>query len=583
MSEGTPEQVLSGEARWTVVHGSCLERLKELPDNSVDSIVTDPPYGLGKEPQPVELLTAWLAGDEYLPGKGGFMGRKWDAFVPGPHYWREVLRVLKPGGHALVFAGTRTADLMTLSLRLAGFEIRDELQWMYSTGFPKSHNVSKAIDAKLGEQGEVLREETRPNEPTGLVAVGQGERTLVTRQICAPASAPASAPAKHYHDWGTALKPSHEPIILARKPLDGTIAETVLEHGTGGINIGACRVAHSSPDDLAAHQAQVEAIKSRGGSMEGSWKNSSDLSGASDVSDAGRWPPNTLLVHDPDCQKVGTSEIKAHPTWDTPNRDTQPSSFTGAEVSKVRHGNGKTGEGDTSFAMSPGRKIASETVPVWECVKGCPVKLLGEQSGESKDGVAGKRSGVAHVTLHGLAATNEQWGTYGGSGSAARFFPQFEWTTLDDVSPFKYVAKPSRGERDRGLEMFRARSGGEATNREDDSAGTQNPRAGSGRNGGSRNIHPTTKPVELMRWLCRLITPPNGIVVDPFTGSGTTGIGASLEGFRFLGFELNDSDDEPFVSLARARISHVYGVTLIPREALRGEPPAQVSLFERSA
>src|SRR5690606_3314360 len=136
---------------YTILKGDCLERLKELPDNSVDSVVTDPPYGLSKEPDIVEVLTKWMNGEPYDHGHGGFMGKRWDSFVPHPDIWREVYRVLKPGGHALVFAGTRTQDLMTISLRLADFEVRDVIEWLYFSGFPKSMDVGKAFDRRRKE------------------------------------------------------------------------------------------------------------------------------------------------------------------------------------------------------------------------------------------------------------------------------------------------------------------------------------------------------------------------------------------------------------------------------------------------
>src|SRR5699024_6434576 len=141
-----------------IIHGDCLDVLKSMEDNSVDSVVTDPPYGLSKEPDITEVLSKWLAGEEYDHGHGGFMGNRWDSFVPHPDIWREVFRVLKRGGHALVFAGTRTQDLMTISLRLAGFEVRDVIEWLYFSGFPKSHNVSKAFDRRAGAEREVVGE-----------------------------------------------------------------------------------------------------------------------------------------------------------------------------------------------------------------------------------------------------------------------------------------------------------------------------------------------------------------------------------------------------------------------------------------
>lgn len=186
-------------------HGDCLAVLRGLPDSSVDSVITDPPYGLSntKPAQVADVLAAWVTGDtEAVPAKkGGFMGKDWDSFVPPPAVWEECLRVLKPGGHVAAFAGARTQDLMGLSIRLAGFEIRDSLGWVYGSGFPKSHDIGKAIEK----------------------AAGADE-------------------AKQWDGWGTALKPAIEPIVLARKPLVGTVANNVLAHGAGGLNIDACRV-----------------------------------------------------------------------------------------------------------------------------------------------------------------------------------------------------------------------------------------------------------------------------------------------------------------------------------------------------
>ena len=188
---------------FNLFNGDCLDVLKTLPDNSVDSIVTDPPYGLSNQSQDdiVKCLTAWLADEAYTHGKSGFMGKKWDSFVPSPTVWKECLRVLKHGGHIACFAGSRTQDLMGISLRLAGFELKETIMYIYGSGFPKGLDVAKGIQ-KLGLIDE----------------------------------------AKQWEGWNTNLKPSYEPIILARKPLDGTVVNNVLKHGVGGLNIGACRV-----------------------------------------------------------------------------------------------------------------------------------------------------------------------------------------------------------------------------------------------------------------------------------------------------------------------------------------------------
>jgi site-specific DNA-methyltransferase (adenine-specific) len=238
-------------ASYHIQHGDCLESLQALPDESVDSVVTDPPYGLSehKPEDIVKALTAWLAGEQYQPrAKGGFMGRSWDRFVPGPEVWRECLRVLKPGGHLLCFAGTRTVDLMGIAVRLAGFEIRDEIQWLYGTGFPKSLDISKAIDGLIytGRSDSLaLREvnHTRPGEATVRKQTTNGHSGFVGSESKGPTlkrDTPASAEATQWAGWHTALKPAHEPIIVARKPLDGTVAENVLRHGTGGVNVDGC-------------------------------------------------------------------------------------------------------------------------------------------------------------------------------------------------------------------------------------------------------------------------------------------------------------------------------------------------------
>lgn len=519
MSEGTAAQVLARDANWCFLHGDSFSRLLELPPNSVDAIVADPPAGIG------------------------FMGRDWDKDKGGMREWigwlacimERSLRALKPGGHALVWALPRTSHWTGMALEYAGFEVRAQVQHWFGSGFPKSLNLDGEWDG-----------------------------------------------------WGTALKPANEVWWLVRKPLERglTLTQNVAKWGTGALNIDACRVAHSGAADLAAHQKQVAEIKARGGSMENSWKNSSDLSGASDVNDAGRWPPDVVLTHDIGCKRVGTRAIAANPTWDTPNRATEPSAFTGSEVSKIRHANGRDGEasadkryteqGSTSFAPLPGaRRDDTEEVDVFECVAGCPIAELARQSGQSlSSGGTGEASRVTGMFGITMPAT----GGYGDTGSAARFFPQFEWSELDDI--FRYLAKPARSERDAGLAHFRPRSAAEVTDSEDGQARLASPRTGAGRTGGARNPHPTVKGQAFLRWACRLITPPRGVVLTPFGGCGSEGMAAVSESFRYIGIELSNTDDEPFVEIARARIHHVEGVEFVPRESLRAaEPPKQVALF----
>lgn len=228
----------------TIINGNNIEELKKFPDNYFDSVVTDPPYGLGKEPNANEMLQAWIT-DGYLEVKGsGFMGKEWDAFVPQPLFWKEVFRVLKPGGHIVAFFGTRTYDWGCMAIRLAGFEIRDGLQWIYGSGFPKSHNISKAIDKMYGAEREVVgKAKVGSKDRNGYV----GDMAIMpfeTKSIELDITAPSTEKAKQWDGWGSALKPAVEPIVLARKPLEKglSIAENVLKWGTGAINIDASRV-----------------------------------------------------------------------------------------------------------------------------------------------------------------------------------------------------------------------------------------------------------------------------------------------------------------------------------------------------
>ena len=239
-------------------HGDCLEELKKLEDNSVDAVITDPPYGLSntKPQQVADVLRAWVTGDTVsVPAKrGGFMGKDWDSFVPPPAVWEECMRVLKPGGHMAVFAGARTQDLMGLSIRLAGFEIRDTLGWVYGSGMPKSHNISKAMDRAAGAEREVIGTKRLGGNAAQSTAEKGGTYAANTDSvgvaaIDVPITAPATSEAKQWDGWGTALKPAIEPIILARKPLVGTVANNVLTHGVGGLNIDECRVGGASTPD----------------------------------------------------------------------------------------------------------------------------------------------------------------------------------------------------------------------------------------------------------------------------------------------------------------------------------------------
>ena len=431
---------MTTDNRWEVRHGDCRDIMRTLPDNSVDAIVSDPPYGLA------------------------FMGKEWDHGVPGVEFWTEALRVAKPGAHLVAFGGTRTFHRLAVAIEDAGWEVRDCLSWLYGSGFPKSHDIGKAIDkhggtppswfgpwfrkwreqhgvtqkqvaalfpSKTGnltgcvanwelgfnlptpEQFNVIRDtfglpfasiEAAEREVVGSKVVNGQEGTAggyangiasvrgldVAQKREIDITRPATDAAKQWDGWGTALKPAYEPIILARKPLVGTVAANVTQYGTGGINVNGCRIS-SEPFISPRTTPGFKAGKG--------WNDNHMTAMGAKMETAGRWPANVCLDED-----------------------------------------------------------------------------------------------------------------------AAALFPE---------SRFFYVAKASRREREAG---------------------------------DVKNVHPTVKPIALMRWLCRLVTPPNGLVLDPFNGSGSTGCAAVLEGFRYLGAEL----DAEYVEIARKRIAHWASQTQEP-------------------
>ncbi|RTA29630.1 hypothetical protein e2701_00063 [Klebsiella phage e270.1] len=439
-----------------VINLECLIGMRMMiADNSIDAVVTDPPYGLSKQPDMNEVLRHWLNGDDYVHTGGGFMGKTWDSFVPGPSIWKEVFRVLKPGGHLLAFFGTRTYDLGTLAIRLAGFEIRDQIDWVYGSGFPKSLDVSKAIDKAAGaERSEVIGKSARHNSRSFGSDAGDNDYGTYVGGV-PDILAPVTDEAKQWQGWGTALKPAHEPICVARKPLAGNVAENVLKFGTGGMNIDDCRTELNG--DFKSSANGRPSITGLSDNYNPSTANQPDTQG--------RWPAN--FIHD------GSDEV---------------------------------------VSLFPAKAGAA-----------APVK--GTEQSEVTNGIYGK----FNDRLPGQF--------YSDSGSAARFF---------------YCAKASKSDRDEGV-MLAMVTAAEMTDREPDTDGLNSPRAGAGRTSGARNNHPTVKPTALMQWLVRLVTPPGGKVLDPFTGSGSTGKACAIEGFDFIGFEM----DPHYCEIAKQRIAYV--------------------------
>lgn len=414
--------------------GDCLDVLKTLDDESIDSIVTDPPYGLA------------------------FMGKRWDHDVPSVEVWQECLRVLKPGGYLLAFAGTRTQHRMCVRIEDAGFEIRDMIAWVYGSGFPKSHNVSCAIDKANGHPN---RGRAIPTASTYQASDIEQKHKLTSNPV--EAYEAKTDAARQWQGWGTALKPALEPITVARKPLVGTVADNVMRYGTGALNVDGCRVEGQAQPFFRPSVSSAGHLS--GKRPTGYWAPTT----------SGRWPAN--LIHD------GSDEVTG----------LFPETTSGG-------GNKNTSNRKNGTTIGSG---------------------LGRGYGE---------------------------GTGGDSGSAARFF---------------YCAKASKRDRDEGLSLPARQYSHDGRTKPIENAYQRN-------NSTARNNHPTVKPTDLMRYLCRLVTQPGGIVLDPFMGSGSTGKAATLEGFRFVGIE----KEPAYLEIAKARIESVQA-----EAETKATDDVQMSLF----
>jgi site-specific DNA-methyltransferase (adenine-specific) len=496
-----------------VFNGDNIELLKQYPDNYFDAIVTDPPYGLGKEPNAEALMKDWIEkGYHEISGKG-FMGKEWDAFVPQPIFWKEVFRVLKHGGHVVSFFGTRTYDWGVMAMRFAGFEVRDCIQWLYGSGFPKSHNISKAIDKMNGNESEIIGK----NITDGFLGSKKSRCLKCNKPFFSgnPCKCPKQKYDNEWDGWGSALKPANEPIVLARKPLEKglSIAENVLKWGVGAINIDGCRV---NTNDKIEFERKKENITESG------WKETNR--NQYEQNPQGRFPANLILTHHPECECVGTKKVKSGIAI----RQNGASGFSGGLYKGAELGKNE----DFGYTDENGE----ETIENWNCHEDCPIKILDQQSGESQSGVR-KPNGKA------ILNTEKGWNDNSMIDKTERGHKDKR-----GASRFFYVAKASKSERNKGLEQFeegQTKGGG----------GTYNEEAGAkygSIKAPAQNFHPTIKPIKLMQYLVRLITPPNGIVLDPFCGSGTTGIACKLEGFDFVGME----QDAEYCKIAQTRIDN---------------------------
>jgi DNA modification methylase len=407
---------------YQILLGNNLDILPTLPDNSVDSIVTDPPYELG------------------------FMGKKWDSsgIAYSVELWQQCLRVLKPGGHLLSFGGTRTWHRVAVGIEDAGFEIRDSMAWLYGSGFPKSLDVAKAIDKQSGYQGEVVGTEVVDvGMQGGSMHAGRGTK-LQEREI-----KELSLEAQQWQGWGTALKPAFEPIVVARKPIEGTVANNVLKWGTGGLNIDGSRI--GTDEVITNHSRGSESAISKGKYGNSTAQETHQTQGQT----LGRWPANVIL--DP-----YTAELLDEQSGDIKGR---------VGMQKV-----------SSFQFKAGEEFAAQK----------------------------------------FSNANSRYD----SGGASRFF---------------YVAKASKKDRNEGLDELPLQVSSNYGSIQERSS-----------NPAKQNFHPTVKPTTLMEYLIKLVTPPGGVVLDPFTGSGSTGKAAILQGFDFIGIEMT----EEYLPIIEGRLKH---------------------------
>jgi DNA modification methylase len=570
----------------TVIHGDALKELSLLLDNSIDAIVCDPPSAIN------------------------FMGKEWDSDRGGRTMWvawlagimLEAKRVLKPGGYAVVWALPRTSHWTAWALEDAGFEIREKLYHLFGSGFPKSLDVSKALDKMAGAEREIVGSRIF-NDITGHNY--NNPRAMPDTKLVHYTKS-ATDEAKHWQGYGTATKPAAEEWILCRKPLsEKNVAANVLKWGTGAINIDGCRVGTSadmSPrdfDDSRRKSPKFSGILNGG--------NTGQYRASSGQVPNGRWPANVLLSHSIWCQPIGTKRVRGDG-----HKTIEPIVHNGTGF----FGNDEPGATTRRYNGPDGL----EEVQAWQCVDGCPVKELDSQSGQSKSSSRARHNNPH--TPNAYSSFNEHRTTHGhdDQGGASRFFPNFEgqqdelqdeieqWECVDGCpvkeldsqsGQSKSTKRPPTGRDDRGIPGFTIRRNDTTERGHDDTGGASryfttflytSKASRSERNAGcqalpaeigfnknssqviqrldpdtgettysdynpqpQKNFHPTVKPIKLMQWLVRLICPHDGIVLDMFGGSGTTALAALAEGKRFILIE----EHQPYVDIARARIAHM--------------------------
>ena len=592
----TCNDLLNNSSKYTLHLGDCRTVLATLDDASIDAIVCDPPYELG------------------------FMGKAWDntGIAYDVTVWQQCLRVLKPGGHLVAFGGSRTYHRLAVAIEDAGFEIRDQIQWIYGSGFPKSLDVSKALDKVTGKQG------------TGFVIAGHDGRNADMKQDLSFRSdygykyAPATDLAKQWQGWGTALKPAHEPAVLARKPLIGTVADNVTAWGVGALNIDGTRIA--TDDNLGGG--------SYGGVFSGSRDEHGNLPKAIGSGDKGRWPANVILDeeaaqildgqsgHSDGKRKNNAITQNAYSTFSSPSTTTRHPDSGGASrffytvpneyncclcyntcakdmtteeickhilVSNAAN-HGWTIQETNEFTVHVNALLtqnAQLALNVKSAIPQCAlcatsiavalaeIKTLGFNQQKCELILAYMPKFASSILIQNLVSFAELWGNtdtipttqnllmlYGSALHAIENYIKQESKARvggdnDQVQAtrFLYNAKASKSEREAGLYYEEWQSAGvagwnsESMEYRIENGVPTNPKAPPSQRA---NHHPTVKPLSLMRYLVRLVTPKGGKVLDPFMGSGSTGCAAVLEGCDFVGIDITPE----YMAIAQKRIAH---------------------------
>lgn len=543
--EATPDDVLAGQAQWCVVEGDATAVLAAIPGDSAHVCYSDPPYGLSDHgaDDVLRCLQAWLSGQVYTHGGRGFMGKEWDAFVPGPEVWREVYRVLKPGAYCVAFSSTRTVDLLGIAMRIAGGEMRDGWAWLQGQGFPKNLDVSKAIDRADGAEREGDRS-AHGHSGKSLWSNGTSRCDHCGKSLggqpgnCrCPASAAVTDAGKQWSGYGTTTKPAYEPLVVTRRPLEGTVASNVLAHGCGTLNIDGARIGYEATQDPASNPlyrkmaGYANANASDVGSSSFEMK---DGSGERNPCLLGRFPANLALVHDEGCELVGHATVKT-------GMATLKSTETGAEIGSYSGGLRRQEHGEYGFADSDGMEIVDE----WRCTETCAVAELARQSGDlasCKSFRRGEKSGNVSCWSDGIGdKAGDISKNYGDRGSAARFFYQGKAANSDRLAYLSCVEGCSRHGSVCGAESTRkaVREANKALPPEKRERAFPCPQCGQR---ATVYEHPTVKPYDLAAYHARLLSLPvhvRPVAIVPFCGTGVEARALLDVGFRVIAIDID--------------------------------------------